>query len=64
MKFWRFVDDRLSNSWSWQVVDQDTSSVRECSDRQFPTLEACIDDAIANGYVIVEGAAFAMTSRA
>jgi hypothetical protein len=56
MESWRFVDDPRSKAWSWQLVDDDTSSVRKCSDRNFPTLQACIEDAIAHGYVARHGA--------
>jgi len=40
---------------AWQLVDGDCSSVTKCSEGGFPTLAACIEDAIQHGYVVHEG---------
>ena len=36
-------------------MDGDCSSVTKCSEGGFPTLYACIEDAIQHGYVVHEG---------
>ena len=52
MRSWRFFDGVSTKTWSWQLVDDDTGSVIAQSTRQFPTLHACVKDAVAHGYVV------------
>jgi len=53
---WRFIECQGSpTAWAWQLVDGDCSSIIKCSEGGFPTLYACIEDAIEHGYVVQEG---------
>ena len=54
---WRFIECQgSSTAWAWQLVDGDCSSIIKCSEGGFPTLYACIEDAIQHGYVVRDGA--------
>jgi hypothetical protein len=44
---WNFQSGEAG--WAWNVTRAD--GTRECSDRAFPTLKQCADDAMQHGYV-------------
>jgi hypothetical protein len=44
---WKF--DSADGAWGWTVTNPDGST--GASDRRWPTLKDCVDDATAHGYI-------------
>ena len=52
MERWEFDRCEKPEGWRWLRVCTETLYVRRCSDRYFPTLRECVEDAVRHGYEV------------